>query len=517
MHSNTPDSDVRDCGPARDGRRVIVVAGMHRAGTSVVARALGALGVDLGDRLMAPDARMNPRGFFEDHDIVALDDGLLDALGADWKNVALLDGVDWSAHAFAPARTAAKTLINHRLSRSGRFAFKDPRVARLIPFWQRVFADVDATDAYVIAVRNPLSVIASLTARDGLDPTRSGWLWLGHLLCALRYSAGRQRVIVDYDRLLDTPLDALKRMALALGLPAPAPNDDEVRLYTDHFLSKELRHTAHAPSHLDGANVPQLLIDAYMLVRRLATDEAEEASAATRADTDALWTRLATQSPLLAYAGSTERAADEVPRLRGELDWARASFTEAKTYAESLEAALANVRTHYDDISKALQQEDETLAAARASNEDLMAALRRKDETIASAQAYNEDLLATLRRKDEAIAGAQAYNEDLLATLRRKDEAIAGAQAYNEDLVATLRRKDEAIAGAQAYNEDLVAALRRKDEMLVNAQTCTSDLSAALRRKDQELDAANSTLERIRDRIFGRMLLRRIARGPHGG
>jgi hypothetical protein len=35
---------------------------------------------------------VNARGFFEDMDIVKLNDALLDAQGADWKSVALLDG-----------------------------------------------------------------------------------------------------------------------------------------------------------------------------------------------------------------------------------------------------------------------------------------------------------------------------------------------------------------------------------------------------------------------------------------
>ena len=51
-----------------------IVAGMHRAGTSAIARGLAVLGFDLGPRLMSADVRMNARGFFEDVDIVALDD-----------------------------------------------------------------------------------------------------------------------------------------------------------------------------------------------------------------------------------------------------------------------------------------------------------------------------------------------------------------------------------------------------------------------------------------------------------
>ena len=207
MGNDNPQPMLHSAGgnPNAPPRRVFVVAGMHRAGTSVVARGLQALGVDLGDRLMSADQRVNARGFFEDNDIVKLDDALLGASGTDWKNLALLDAVDWRGSAFAAARIEARQLLEMRLRRSGQFGFKDPRVPRLIPFWQGVFAELNVTDAYVIAVRHPLSVIDSLTARDALDVQRSSWLWLTHLVCALHYTAGRTRVVVDYDRLLAAP------------------------------------------------------------------------------------------------------------------------------------------------------------------------------------------------------------------------------------------------------------------------------------------------------------------------
>ena len=79
--------------------------------------ALQALGIDLGDALMSADLRMNARGFFEDIDIVKLDDALLDALGADWKNLALLDGVDWAAATHAAMRAPKRGDCSTRGSR----------------------------------------------------------------------------------------------------------------------------------------------------------------------------------------------------------------------------------------------------------------------------------------------------------------------------------------------------------------------------------------------------------------
>ena len=347
-------------------RRVFVVAGMHRAGTSVIARGLQALGIDLGDRLMSADQRMNARGFFEDMDVVRQDDALLDAFGGDWKNLALLDAVDWRDPELSTARTDARRLLEARLARSGQFGFKDPRVARLLPFWQAVFAEMGVADAYVIAVRHPLSVIDSLMARDGLDVRRSGWLWLTHLVCALHYTAGRPRVVVDYDRLLAAPERELARMAEGLGLPAAALTGEDVTTYTRDFLSAELRHAEHTPEDLAATVVPPLVRDAYALAQRLACDEADAGAAATNAEVGALFGRLAATSPLLAYAGATERAADEVPRLEGELAWARESLAAASAFNANLQAALTTAQTYNDDLLATLRRKEAELVAAHA-------------------------------------------------------------------------------------------------------------------------------------------------------
>jgi hypothetical protein len=365
-------------------RRVVVVAGMHRAGTSVVARGLQALGIDLGDRLMSADVRMNARGFFEDVDIVELDDALLDRAGADWKSVALLDGVDWAAPSHAVARGEARRLLEARLARSRHFGFKDPRVPRLLPFWQRAFAEMTIADAYVIAVRHPRAVVDSLTARDDLDARRSGWLWLTHLLCALRHTQGRPRVVVDYDRLLAAPERELARMARGIGLPAATTQREDAHVYAREFLTRALRHAQYAPDELDAVSVPPLVLDAHALAQALARDDADAGDPATAARVDALWARLAALSPLLDYTGAVERAADEVPRLTGELAWARASLADATTFNEDLEAAVA--------------RKDAQLAEARAYGDDLKAALDRKEGELVAAH-------ATLARIGERVLG----------------------------------------------------------------------------------------------------------------
>lgn len=367
---------------------VAIVAGMHRAGTSAVARGLAVLGFDLGPRLMSADVRMNARGFFEDIDIVAQDDALLAAHGADWKSVALLAGVDWREARHADAAAAARALLAARVAPPARFACKDPRMPRLLPFWQDALDALGLSAGYVIAVRHPAAVVASLTARDGLDPRRSAWLWTIHLACALAYSQGRPRVVVDYDRLLADPGRELGRVAVAFGLPAPETNDPALASFRDEFLSADLRHAHFASDDLD-PSWPPLVADAHALAVRLAGDDPD--TAATDAAATALWERMRAFGPLLDYAGSVERSADDVPRLTSELAWAQTSLTEAQAFAHDLQAAveakesdLRAVRGHATATADAAAGYAQSLRTALTATEDELARARRALGAIGS-------------------------------------------------------------------------------------------------------------------------------------
>lgn len=75
-------------------KTVIIVLGMHRSGTSAITRSLKALGIDLGNNLMAESERNNPKGFWEDVDINNLNIDLLNALGYDWHTITPISKIE---------------------------------------------------------------------------------------------------------------------------------------------------------------------------------------------------------------------------------------------------------------------------------------------------------------------------------------------------------------------------------------------------------------------------------------
>ncbi len=73
-------------------QKTIIVLGMHKSGTSLVAGALKKAGVNMGDNLLGRHWS-NPLGHFEDMDFFRLNRKILREVGGGWDNPPSLDKV----------------------------------------------------------------------------------------------------------------------------------------------------------------------------------------------------------------------------------------------------------------------------------------------------------------------------------------------------------------------------------------------------------------------------------------
>ncbi|MEO8504968.1 MAG: glycosyltransferase [Acidobacteriota bacterium] len=139
----------------------VVVAGMHRSGTSLVASWVQALGIDVGSRLLEADAA-NSRGYFEDRDFVELHQRMF------WEATRPDDGGhrDWGwtesetldHRVFARHRAAAAELVSARRARREPWGWKDPRTSLTLDFWDELVPDA----RFVFVYRYPWDVGASM-------------------------------------------------------------------------------------------------------------------------------------------------------------------------------------------------------------------------------------------------------------------------------------------------------------------------------------------------------------------
>lgn len=157
--------------------RVLIITGMHRSGTSLVASYLERAGLDIGRELLGPDVG-NPKGYFEDarlHDIHlemlrrhGIADGFTVSDGdvpmpVDDRDVALAE------QTVGPRRELAQ------------WGWKEPRAALFLDLWKRVLPEAN----YLFLVRPPLSVLDSLLRRASNesvrdDPARGLQMWRLH-------------------------------------------------------------------------------------------------------------------------------------------------------------------------------------------------------------------------------------------------------------------------------------------------------------------------------------------------
>ena len=181
--------------------RAVLLLGMHRSGTSAIARGLGALSVYLGNDFLDAQPE-NPTGYWEDKGIVALNERLLGALGLKWDDTSAIDRRAFERRRIRALRGDAMRYLNRTFTSTPLWGFKDPRTIRVLPFWQRVLRECEVDDSYVIAIRNPRSVAASLFARQAMDADAAYRLWLVHMVPFFNDIIGKPFVVVDYDLLM---------------------------------------------------------------------------------------------------------------------------------------------------------------------------------------------------------------------------------------------------------------------------------------------------------------------------
>ena len=137
----------------------LLIAGMHRSGTSLVGSLVQRLGVDLGEDLVPAD-RNNPRGYQEDAGLVALHGALLSRLAgpapeghADWG---------WDGASLVSEEALRASVPELRDAVAGRgpgpWGFKDPRTTVALEAWAEALPEA----RFLLVYRCPWEVAASM-------------------------------------------------------------------------------------------------------------------------------------------------------------------------------------------------------------------------------------------------------------------------------------------------------------------------------------------------------------------
>lgn len=158
-------------------KKILLIVGMHRSGTSLLAQWLQRCGLSVGDELMVANSG-NEQGYFEDMDFVRLHEDILSRQG--------LPDTGLTCRPLPPLpprdKQAITSLLEAKSLRRAQWAWKDPRTCLFLPVYRELVPTAD----YLVIYRDYRFCVYSLINRL-LKDKKAEYLRSGKIKAALRW------------------------------------------------------------------------------------------------------------------------------------------------------------------------------------------------------------------------------------------------------------------------------------------------------------------------------------------
>ncbi len=485
-------------------RKAVLVVGMHRSGTSAMARVLSIAGAALPKDVM-PANPSNEAGHWEPIDVANFNDRLLAKLDSRWDSVFAPRRNRKGALPLSRYKAEAQQIIREQYGDESLIVLKEPRVTLLIDFWEEVLNAEGFQCAFVIMVRDPAEVAASLKVRDQMERTRALLLWATYMSQADLLTRHARRMFCSYERLLGEPEAVLDSIEEKLEVDLPRRTVKSVA-EIDKFLQPTLRHHASTDNRkFIGELKPISRLADYCFELNLGNSPNEDIAALTHE-----WLRsldVLVSPMLLALDDQVQSAMVEAHALRVHVASMGAQLHQSRESADAADAAriaeghrraeteeaLARVQCQLD-VNVAHLQHVEQEAAARYAEEAARRAVA--EDALAQAQGQFEAALARLQSAEQETAARYAEEATRLVETAA---ALAQAQQQFEADVAHLRGVEQETTAKYAEEANRRAA---SEAALAQASTRYEEDLAHVRRLEQEASAAHAaTLADVESRL----------------
>lgn len=193
--------------------RQVIVLGVHRSGTSMIAGVLHKLGVDMGAHLLGADSS-NPYGHWEDMEASKINRRILREAGGDWRHVPTEQSI-----AAVRMDQPIAAFIDKRETQHEVWGMKDPRLALTIRQWAAHLTN----PWYIWAQRARMAAVQSVVRRNGMtyDEALSLWMLYQERICSFldeQYVAGNVWYDWHYAVAMAHPKSAVMQLAEWLGI-----------------------------------------------------------------------------------------------------------------------------------------------------------------------------------------------------------------------------------------------------------------------------------------------------------
>jgi hypothetical protein len=245
-------------GPADLQRKVVLVAGSGRSGTSLMSGILKHMGMVVPEPEVVADST-NPKGFGEPRWVVDFHEALLKRNNvhvADARPSAWFDAGRAGTREHNRAELTA--WLETQFEAGDSLVIKDPRISWFLGLWRVAAVRSEASTRTITMLRPPAEVVGSKNAyyggRQGDISRLAGWTNV--MLCTERATRGSQRSFVRYHDLLDDWTKTVVRVGEELDLVEVANAGTNKMQEVHGFVDPQLRRVRatwedlSVPNHL---------------------------------------------------------------------------------------------------------------------------------------------------------------------------------------------------------------------------------------------------------------------------
>ena len=440
----------------------------------------------------------------------SLNDEILASVDAEWDDVFVGRPRPYLSQFDRSLRHRATEVLRDAFGDKDPIVLKDPRINVLAAFWDGALKTAGFYPYYLIMVRHPLEVAASLLARDQMPLEHGMLLWLDYMIAAERDTRGAPRVFVAYDDLFGNWQGVLDRVEQAWDHPLPrrtAVAAAEIRC----FIKPDLRHHTFSRDVADGESLaPTPTLAVYE------------------------WFKIGCHRQPLAEYEVLDRGSQWLESLRDQLEpmitykklqllEARRQLDEYVQHSRALEDVREVLQSELGHLRGALDDSTKKITETQAAMDTRSAELEQVHKVLQTELGQTQEAYKVCVIELTEIRAAMDIQSTELQQMRADGEArsveLEQVRAASAAYVNKSNAEKETSAGRElALNEKLKAAHAERAAQLTKTdrlEAQCSELSGLLeteRRSLREVRAAqHQAIESIRETLEGQLLARDLA------
>jgi uncharacterized protein (DUF3084 family) len=467
---------------------IVIIAGMHRSGTSLTASLLESAGLHIGRDLVGTN-KSNPKGHFENKDFLDFHKAVLRSEEIIDKGWTLQENITIEEQYVAQAKEiVAKNAI------SSLWGWKEPRTTLFLEFWANLLPEAN----FLLIYRSPWEVVDSLYRRreDTIfqrEPELAIKLWIHYNKKIINFynHFSRRCFLANLREIVKDPnlyVEAIKEK-FKIPLSEPASN-----LYDPSLLHHQ-QEEGYRPSLIDYYFPEAIEIYQELEARTWQPDESLDLS----------WKELIKASPyrvwvfkdwvnLQGFETENKALRNEIKQLKSQLEQTHKELEKVTSKKLKTQEELEQSQDQLHQTESQLRQTEEVLEKSQSQLRQTEQALEQSHSQLKYTQ---EELTRTQSQVHQTQEKLEQSQGDLSQTRQELQKSLSSQHRSQLEL----EQKYAQVHQLQEESEQFYLVLQEKDSRLKQSQSQLSQTQLELTTTQSQLSQTQLELKQSKVKL----------------